>query len=161
LDLRNGTGGNTGECEYRVPGITVTSSAKVCNNQNYYYMDYMFQGDPAAQEHTSYWLGVGGENDTLEFCFECPRNVAKIRVCATAHPGFTDRRSDYQISVRSGTRRIDVTDGFVNTGRDEHGSWHTHHVQEQDVSLIHFDLKKCATYTCSPCLKKVEIWTVE
>jgi hypothetical protein len=159
LDLRNGVGGKTGEFVYSVPGITITSSAKVFANGNYYYMYYMFQGDAASSEHTEYWLGDGQANNSLEFKFKRPRNVAEIPVCATAARGFTDRRSDYQITALTDTERKDVTNGFINTLGDEFGSWHAHPVLKERVSLIRFDLTKASTH--GPCLKKIEILTVE
>jgi hypothetical protein len=159
MRLGGGTGGRTGECIYiPAPGIKVASSAPVYNNQNYFYMQYLFEGESTAVSHAQYWLTTSTGAQTLSFSFERPCDIALIRVCATAYLGLVDRRCNYRITVTSllGGARI-VTGGFVDTEHDAYGSYHAHIVQEQHVIQVLFELTKEANHVC---LKKIEIWSL-
>jgi hypothetical protein len=160
MKLSGGTGGKTGEHVYRVgQGIKVESSAPVYNNSNYYYMEYLFQGDATSSSHTDYWLTNSDGNQILSFTFETPVNVAMVRVCPIVFKG-PDLRSNYQITVvnRIGETR-NVTGGFIDTSRDILGLFHSHTVQEEGVVEILFELTREGAY--GVCLKKIEIWSAE
>jgi hypothetical protein len=166
LYLGGGTGGLSGEYVYNpAPGIKVASSAPVYNSQNFFYMRYLFEGEPTGTAHTDYWITKSSGPQTLRISFERPLHICLIRVCATAHPTAPydkDRRSNYRIVITSllgGARNLTHGDGFVDTADDEFGSFHTHVAKEQNVIEILFRLTQEKSY--GVCLKKIEIWSVE
>jgi hypothetical protein len=73
LDLTGGQGGTTGQTVYNsipsMPGMTVTSTQPVYNNQNYYYIPYLFDGQWGVNAHTTYYLAAGGTENTFTFDF--------------------------------------------------------------------------------------------
>jgi hypothetical protein len=163
LDLSGGTGGRGGEYVYIPrPGITVSSSAPSCPQNDWYFIEYLFKGPSTGRQHSEFWLTQSEGPQTLMIAFERPVNVAMVRVCATTYsagPACTCR-SNYRVAVTSvnGGPRL-MNESFVSTTNDAFGSFHTHVVREENVIEVMFELTQEGLYGVS--LKKIEIWVVD
>jgi hypothetical protein len=156
MRLDGGTGGTAGETVYVPrPGITVSSSAPVYNNN---HMGYLFNGEPTNRASTEYWLTESSGLQTLTLSFEKPVGITLIRACATTDGA--DHRSNYRLTVISASGRARmVSDGFVDTENDIFGIFHTHVVRAENVIQIVIELTQEGSI--GVCLKKIEIWAVE
>jgi len=138
------------------------SSAPVFNNTNFYYISYLFNSNPTAKDHGSYWLTSSVGNQTLTITFPTPQNLERIRVCATScdNNSVTDRCSNYAIYVTTGNgKQKTITDGFVDTRKDMLGLFHEHPVREVGVLVVVFTLTQEKKWGVT--LKELEFYVVQ
>jgi len=148
MDLTKGFGGHSGEKQYIAPnGTVVASSAPVYTNQNFYYLKYLFDGNPSATTHDSYFLSNSSGSQYLLVTFPKKIKLHSIRVCATAYRdnASTDRRSNYCIDVvkpilrkvetpQFENREVEIAvtgNQFIDTSADLHGFMREHTVQSE------------------------------
>ena len=103
IDLTGGEGGATGETVYSnipsLPALTVTSSSPVYANGNYYYIQYLFDGEfSSIDDHSHYFLAANTNDLTFTFDFgEAPVDLTRVKLAPRVRSD--SQAADFQLSA--------------------------------------------------------------
>eukprot|EP01084_Bolivina_argentea_P081618 147784_1 len=168
MDLSKGTGGKTGEKVYTAAnGVTVTSSAPVWNNSNYYYMSYLFNGilncrGDKSDARTSYWMTSSSGDQNLIIDFGKSINLSFINIAAATYEdnGKANKGSDYSIDVfeKRSNKWMNIC-GIIDTSNDALEYVRRHDIKHC-VAKIRINLtQRIKKY--GVCLKEIDCYVVD